>query len=168
MLSRLFPKQFDNDYRGHRLAIWLFVLVMLMRGAQGVVVMITPRDALINADGIPLDSLSAAGADMVVAIFAVTGLYLLMIPLQSLVVLMRYRAMIPFMYLLFLILQLGNRALLMLNPIVRSDSPAMGFAGHAIGLYMNLAILALTLIGFVLSLVDRSASRPASTGRGMT
>ena len=158
MLSRLFPKQFDNNYRGHWIAIWLFVLVMFMRGTQGVVVMITPRDALINADGIPLDSFNAAGAETVVSLVALLALSGLVLPLQSLVVLIRYRAMIPFMYLLFLTVQVGNRALLMLNPIVRSDVPAMGFAGHAIGFYMNLAILAVTLIGFVLSLQNRSDS----------
>lgn len=164
MLSRLFPEQFDNNYRGHWLAIWLFVPIMLMRGAQGVVVMITPRDALINADGIPLDSFNAAGAETVVSLMALLALSGLALPLLSLVVMIRYRAMIPLIYLLFLTVQLGNRALLMLYPIVRSDAPAMGFAGHPIGFYMNLVILAVTLIGFALSLVDSSKSRPRVQG----
>lgn len=164
MLSRLFPRQFDNDYRGHWLAVWLFVLIMFMKGTQGVVVMIMPRDALTNADGIPLDSFNAAGVEFLVAIFAVSALYVLILPLQSLVVLIRYRAMIPFMYLLFLVVQVSSRALLMLNPIVRSDAPPMGFGGLPIGFYMNLAILAVTVVGFVLSLVDRSKLRPLVEG----
>ena len=35
MLSRIFPKQFDNLYRGHRFGFWLFVLVVLMELSMG-------------------------------------------------------------------------------------------------------------------------------------
>ncbi len=31
MLSRIFPKQIDNDNRGHQLAIWLLVLFLLAK-----------------------------------------------------------------------------------------------------------------------------------------
>ena len=152
MLSRIFPKQIDNNYRGHRLAIWLFALVVLLKATQGVESIVNTRSVVTTADGISLDGFSAAGADVVVALFALLGLYLLVIPLQSVVVLIRYRAMIPFMYLLLLIVYAGNRVVLLMHPIVRSADTSMGFAGHPIGFYVNLAILAMTLIGFVLSL----------------
>jgi len=159
MLGRIFPKQFDNAYRGHWLAIWLFALVVLLKATQGMESIVNTRNVVTNADGISLGSFSAAGAETFLALFAILGLYVLVIPLQSIVVLIRYRAMIPFMYLLLLIVYASNRAVLLLHPIVRSADTSMGFAGHPIGFYVNLAILAMTVIGFVLSLVGK-AYRP--------
>jgi hypothetical protein len=47
-------------------------------------------------------------------------------PGQGVVVLVRYRAMIPFMYLLLLVLQLGSKALVLVNPIARSGAATVG------------------------------------------
>ncbi len=151
MLSRIFPRQFDNaSYRGHWLAVWLFGVVTFMKAAQAIASLVDSRDTLTTGDGIPLDSYSGGSAEVVLALFAVGSLYLLMLPLQSVVVLIRYRAMIPFMYLLLLILNAGSRVLWLMHPIVRSDA-------HPIGSIVNLAITAMTLIGFVLSLRNRPA-----------
>jgi hypothetical protein len=158
MLDRIFPKQFDNAYRGHWLAIWIFVPVMLVKAIQGVNSILLTRRVMTTADGIPLDSFSTAGAEAAVAMFALLGFYLLILPLQSVVVLIRYRAMIPFMYLMLLIQQLGSRALLLLHPIARSGD----YGAFPVGLYVNIAILALTIIGFVLSFLG-SGSRGTST-----
>jgi hypothetical protein len=152
MLSRIFPKEIDNTYRGRWLAVWIFVPVVLLKATQGVNSIIMTRQVMTTADGIPLDAYGAAGAEAAIAMFALLGLYLLILPIQSLIVLIRYRAMIPFMYLLLLLVQVSSRLLLMVHPIVRSSEPPMGFAGHPTGFYINLGILALTLIGFVLSL----------------
>lgn len=159
MLSRLFPNQFDNEYRGHWFAIWLFVPIVLMKAAQSVSTIIMTRQVMTTADGIPLDTYSAAGAEAAIAMFALLGFYGLILPFQSLIVLIRYRAMIPFIYLMLLLVQGGSRLLLMAHPIVRSSAPSMGFAGHSIGFWINFGILALTFVGFVLSLQSRSDSR---------
>jgi hypothetical protein len=156
MLSRILPKQIDNNYRGHWLAIWLFVPIVLVKAAQGANSIINTRLVMTTADGIPLDSYNVAGAQAAVALFALLGLYLLVLPLQSVVVLVRYRAMIPFMYLMLLIVQVSSRVLSQLHPIVRSN-------GAPIGFYMNLAILAVLLIGFALSLLNKSASPARDT-----
>jgi hypothetical protein len=148
MVDRLFPKSFDNMYRGHWLAIWIFGAVVLVKAMQGVNSIIMPRLVAMNADGIPLDSFNAAGAQTVLALFALLGFYLLVLPVQSVVVLIRYRAMIPFMYLMLLFVQLGGRVLLLLHPAARTSTMPVGLA-------INLAILALTLMGFALSLLSK-------------
>lgn len=144
MLNRIFPKTFDNSYRGHWLGIALFVPIVLGKAIQGVESIFNTRNVLVGADGIPLDRFDAAGAATVLAMFALLGFYLLILPLQSLVALIRYRAMIPFLYLMLLIVQLGSRLLLTLNPIARTGTP--------IGIYVNLIILGMTVLGFALSL----------------
>lgn len=152
MLDRIFPKSFDNGYRGHRLAIWIFGAIVLVKTMQGVNSIILTRLVATNADGIPLDSFNAAGVQTVLALFALLGFYLLVLPVLSVVVLIRYRAMIPFMYLMLLFVQLGARLVLLAKPVVRtSEMP--------VGLYVNLAIFALTLIGFGLSLLSQRQTK---------
>jgi len=155
MLGRLFPKQFDNVYRGHWLGLWIFVPVMLVKMLQSVESVINTRNTAINADGIPLDSFPAAAANEIVMMFALLGLYLLVIPVQSVVVFIRYRAMVPFMYLSLLTLQISTRVLHFLI-----DPPTPAGAGHPIGFYVNLSIMGVTILGFVLSLLPgKNASR---------
>jgi hypothetical protein len=61
-----------------------------------------------SADGLPLESYTAAGAQVVVSMYAMMGLYLVLLALQSVLVMTRYRSMIPYVYLLLLVEQLGG------------------------------------------------------------
>src|ERR1051326_5686738 len=56
MLNRIFPRQFDNDYRGHWLGIALFILVIALKAMQGVNSIIMTHQVMTTADGIPVDS----------------------------------------------------------------------------------------------------------------
>jgi hypothetical protein len=159
MLNRVFPRQFDNVYRGHWLGLGVFVLVVAMKALQCVQSIVNTHDIAVRADGIPLASFSASGADTVMSMFALLGLYLLVIPAQSVVVLLRYRSMIPFMYFWLLLLQIAARALHMLHPAFAADE----HGPHAIGFYINLGIMAVTAIGFVLSIVGSRYSAQTAT-----
>ncbi len=155
ILSRIFPKQFDNTYRGHWLGLWLLVPIALVKATQGVNSIINTREVAMKADGIPLESFDGPAATTVVALFVLVGLYALILPLQSLLVLIRYRAMVPFMFLMLLLFQGGGRLLLLLNPLVRSSAQSITFGGFSVGTIINLAILAITVLGFVLSLQNK-------------
>ncbi len=155
MLDRLFPKQFDNAYRGHWIAIAIFILVVLLKATQGVNSMFLTVQTMKNADGIPLDNYSGAAAETMIAMFAALGFYLLILPVISAVALIRYRTMIPFLYLMLLLTQVGVRILFGAHPIPKPAVTAIGYAGHPIGYYVGISILALTVIGFALSLVRR-------------
>jgi hypothetical protein len=150
MLRRIFPNQFDNGYRGHWLAIWILVPVVLLEFIIGVNSIINTRSVAMGADGIPLDRFDAEAATTVISLFALLGLNRVLFALLGMMVLIRYRAMIPFTYLLLLILQVGTKALLMLHPAVRS-------IGHntATGTAVILTLIAMLLAGFVLSLLGR-------------
>jgi hypothetical protein len=175
MLSRIFPKTFDNDYRGRRLAIWLFVAAMLLTGLQGAFVIAMTRQTLPTADGISLDNLGATGTSLAVSLTALLGLFTLILPVQGIVVLIRYRAMIPFMFICLLVLDICNRILLRVNPIVRTapcSTPHSyacgglhGMAHHS-GYYVSWAIFGMTILGLVLSLMRRSKPAPALSADG--
>jgi hypothetical protein len=155
VFRRVFPRQFDNAYRGHWLGIALFAAIVLLKAIQGFNSIVFTHRIMVGADGIPVDRFDPVAASTAVAMFALLGMYLLVVPLQCLVVLVRYRAMIPFMYLLLLVMQLASRMILFVHPIVRSGENG----GQPIGVYINLGILTLTFVGFALSLLDRSAVR---------
>jgi hypothetical protein len=148
MLNRIFPKAFDNVFRGHWLGLWLFVPVILLKLIIGANSIISAREVASSADGIPLATFSAAGADAVVGLFVLLGLFQLLLGLLGVVALIRYRAMIPFLYLVLLFQMLGNRALSLLHPIAET-----GTTGTPPGFYVSLGILAATIAGFVFSLL---------------
>jgi hypothetical protein len=154
MLEKILPKQFDNAFRGHFLAVWLFGAAVLMELAMATNSLINTRTVATLADAIPLDRYVNGGADAVVAVFALAGLFRLLLALQGLLVLFRYRAMIPFMFLVLLVLHLGSKALLVLHPIARS-----GVSSAQLGSAFVYAIIAILFIGFALSLVN-SSKRP--------
>ena len=151
MLTRLFPKQIDNAYRGHWLAIWLLGLVVLMKAVQGVESILNTRNTMENADGLSLAKLDPTIAALLISLFALLGLYLLIVPALSALALIRYRAMIPLIYLMLLLLYGASRLVQLLHPVPRADA-------HPIGFYVNLVILGLTVLGFLLSLMNRPAA----------
>jgi hypothetical protein len=102
-----------------------------------------------TADGIPLDTFTPSGAQAVVSMFAAWGLAQLTICLLCILVLVRYRALIPFMFALLLIEHLGRRLIFLVMPIVRTGSSS--------GFYVNLVLIALLVVGLALSLWIRSS-----------
>jgi hypothetical protein len=159
MLNRIFPKQFDNTYRGHWLGLVLFVLIIALKAIQGFNSMVLTHTIMVGADGIPVDSFSPVAAGEATLMFALPGMYLLVLPLLGSVALIRYRAMIPFLLLVLIVVQLGARGVHRLHPTV---SETVGSA-EPIGFYVNLGILALTAMAFALSLV-RPRSQLAAEG----
>ena len=148
MFNRLLPKQIDNSLSGHWLAPWLLIPILLMRAIIGFNSMLFSRSIATSADSIPLDKFGSDGAEAVISLFALLGLFILLFALLCVIVLVRYRAMIPLMYLILLIQQLGSKALLLMHPIVRSGPASLGST-------VVLVILAMTAVGFVLSLVGK-------------
>ena len=152
MLDRILPRRLDNDYRGRRLALWLFVPVVVMKTGIALATIFNGRMAAQSADGLPLARFGAAGAEAVVALFALWGVAQLVIMVFGVLAITRYRAMVPLMYVLLLLDWLGRKAVVLAMPIART--------GAGPGQYVNLALLALTIVGLALSVWKR-ADAPA-------
>jgi hypothetical protein len=161
MFNRLFPRQIDNKYQGYRLAIWILGLIVLLKLIMGLNVSglnpwVSNVEVLINADGVPLGSFSAEAASTAVYLFASWGFGLFILNLLGMLVLIRYRAMIPLMYLLLLIEQIGRKIIGQLNPIVG----ALEAEGLSIGALINGSLTAALVIGIMLSLVVTTKNDP--------
>jgi hypothetical protein len=144
MLDRLFPGRIDNTYRGHWLALWLLGGLILVKVAIGLGTIFNGRSAAIDADGIPLDTFTTAGADAFVALLAAWGVAQVVLNLFGWLVLVRYRAMVPLMFLLLLVEHLGRRLVFWVLPIPRTGAPP--------GFYINLVLVAALVAGLALSL----------------
>jgi len=151
MLDKILPQHLDNNYRGHRLALWLFVPIVLVKTGIALGTIFNGRSAVQSADGIPLDTFGAAGAEAVVALFAIWGLSQLMFSMFSVLALTRYRAMIPLMYVLLVLEHFARRWILVVKPIARTGTPP--------GTYLNLALVALMIVGLALSVRTQSELR---------
>jgi hypothetical protein len=143
-MNSLLPRHVDNIYRGHRLALWLFGLAVFVKTSIGLGTIFNGRHAAVSADGIALDSFSPDGAQAFVALFAAWGLAQATIGAISILVLVRYRALVPFMFLVLLLEHLCRKLIFFVMPISRT--------GEAPGLLINLVLVAVMVVGLILSL----------------
>jgi hypothetical protein len=151
LTDRLLPQRVDNTYRGYKLALWLFGAVVLIKLAMSLNSIFNGYVVASSADGIPLDTFPSAAAQTVVALFAIWGLAHLMICLLCILVLVRYRSIVPFMFAFLLLENLSRKLLLQFVPMVRTGMPP--------GFYLNLGLLTLMIVGLALSLRSQSNLR---------
>ena len=144
LFQRLLPRRLGNLYGGHRLAIWLLVPVVATRLAMGANSVVNTRFVASGPEAIPLSTYDPPSPQAVFSLFALLGLSHLLVALQGVIVLVRYRALVPLFYLLLLAHALGAQALLAARPIAAATP---GF-----GVSLSLVLLAATVAGFVLSL----------------
>lgn len=144
MLDLLLPQRVDNTFHGQRLALWLLAALVLMKGGIALGTIFNGHSAATSADGIPLNTFAPAGEQAFIAIFAAWGLSQLMLNLIAVLVLVRYRALVPFMFLVLLLEHLGRRLIFLVLPIARTGTPP--------GLFINLGLVAVMLVGLVVSL----------------
>ena len=143
MLTDLFPRTVDNHYPGRRVGLWLFAL-MPLKIAMGANVMINAPSVAQSADGIPVSNFGPSGSSAFLFMFASWGLCQLLFGLASLVVLLRYRSLVPLAYLALLMEQVGRKFLHLYWPIERIGTPP--------GVYINAVLLGIMTAGLLLSL----------------
>jgi hypothetical protein len=156
MFGRIFPKHVDNTYGGSSLAIWLLTLIVLLKLLMSYAALFDTREMIQTADSIPLDSLGPNGAAAVLTTTKLLGLDHLLLNLLGVAVLVRWRTLIPFTYLLLAIEQIGRKALALAYPIVRTGEAYLPVDP-------NLVLAAALLIGLALSLATPHRAERASS-----
>jgi hypothetical protein len=145
--DQLLPRRADNEYRGYRLALWLFGVVLLAKAAIALNSIFRGYFVAARADGIPLDTFSVAAAQTVVSLFALLGVAHATLCVLGIVALVRYRSLIPFLFALVLLEFLGRRLVLQFIPLARAGTPP--------GTWVNLGLLAIMVVGLVSSVLTR-------------
>jgi hypothetical protein len=147
MLTRLFPPRIDNSFPGIRLGLWLFVPHLALRLLQGINSIVMTERVMVGADGIPLATYPPEAAATAISLFALLGADRLVIGAIGLVALVRYRAMIPLLYVLLLGEFLLKQGVLALRSPARETTAA--------GALVTGVLVSLMLTGLVLSLWRR-------------
>ena len=146
MLGRLFPAQADNRFDGYRASLWLLGLFVALKLVMSLNSIFNTESVAAGADGIALDTFGPGAAREVLTLFALTALGQLALAVIALAALVRYRGLVPFLYLMLLGEGLGRRLIVQAHDVARTGSGAAGW-------YINLALLALLALGLALSLL---------------
>ena len=101
MLQRVFPRALDNRFPGHRIALYAFYALTALTLWRSQHHLFAHDGGAQSIASIPLDTYSDSAADTVVGIFALWGLSQLIIGLIYLLAAIRYRSLIPLLYVLF-------------------------------------------------------------------
>ena len=153
LLDRLLPSQADNRFEGCRAALWLLGLLIALKMIMSLRSIFDTVSVARDADGIPLDSFGPGAAREVLLLFALMALGHLVLTLVALAVLIRWRALVPFIYLVLLGEHLGRR-------LIAQSYRAAGTPVADVAWYVNYGLLTLLTLGLVLSLVRaRGAER---------
>ena len=156
MIDRLLPSRIDNKYRGHRLALWLFVPITLQKFGVSLTHLLKADGGAQSISTIPLDTYPPSAAQNIIGLFARLGLEQLLLASLLVLVFVRYRAMLPLMYALIVTQYVGSRIVSDVKPLV--------LAGSSGARTPALVIALLSVIGLVLSLIGRGYSNQPTTG----
>ena len=159
MQNKILPRNIDNSYHGHKLAIWLLILIIAVKTATSVTSMFAGQLTAQGAHNVPLAAFPPETAQLLVLLLARSGLSTFIITLFCLLVVIRYRGMIPATYFLLLLEHLGKIVLSLKESAVTGTSRAT---------VVNLVLLALTAVGLVASLLGKSEPKgalPSSSNR---
>ena len=146
MFDRLFPKQFDNAYRGHWLALVILGFLLFLRLAQTGMGLVDPVLVIRGPDGILFETFNAPAQAAFIYVFRLLCFLNILVCLIGVLALVRYRTTVPLIYLVLFVLLAGQRVIGLLYPIPR--------APEAPGRMIVLAMLAVTLLGYLLSVLD--------------
>jgi hypothetical protein len=144
VLKLLFPAQIDNR-TGSWLSVLLLIPIVIVKLGISAGGTFSPLFVISGPDGVAFDSFGPAGQQAFLSAFMALGWGLMLQALLAAIVLLRYRAMVPLMYLYLTIENAGRTIIGRLVPIPRNS-------GDYIGLDVNAALLVALLVGLALAL----------------
>jgi hypothetical protein len=144
MRNRLLPSSFNNEFDGHSAALWLFGLITTVTLGRSLAHVFLPDGGAQSIATVPLSQYSSGAESSVISIFALWGLSQLLLAIVMLIAALRYRSMIPLLYLLLICEHVGRICIGIFKPLETLQSPP-GATGSFI-------ILGASLVGLLLSL----------------
>lgn len=147
MLSRILPARIDNRYRGHPVGLWLFVPIAFQKVMMSLIHLFRADGGAQSLSAIPLDTYPASAVQNVVGLFARMGLEQLLLAALLVLVLFKYRAMIPLMYVVIVVNFFASRFVSDFKPLIRAGTSSVGTP--------LLVVALLSILGLVLSLIGR-------------
>ena len=139
-MNWILPPQVDNRFPGHRFVVWAFAVLTAFTLVRSLIHMFSSDGGAHSIAHIPLETFSTPAADAVVFIFALWGLSQLMMGILYVIVLSRYRSLIPLM-LLFVAFEYAGRTLIGHMRVIETTATAPGHYANIVGIPLALILL---------------------------
>jgi hypothetical protein len=146
----ILPKIIDNTYSGNNIPRVFFYVVIIFTIGRSLIHMFSPDGGAMSIATIPLDTYEQAAANTVIFLFGVWGLSQLIMGAFYLIVGLKYRALIPLMYVFFTVEYVMRIVIGIMKPILT--------AGTAPGGVGNYVLVPLGIIMFFMSILKKTAS----------
>ena len=143
-MNLIFPKTIDNKYNGYKLSLYFFYLITSVTLVRSLIHIIAPDGGAQSIATIPLNQYPQDAATTVILIFSLWGSSQLILGLIYVVVVIKYKSLIPLMYLLLFAEYAMRLGLGHLKPITTF--------GTAPGAVENYIMIPLSIILFFLSI----------------
>lgn len=139
--NKIFPKTIDNNYKGSKISLWIFILLGIISTVRSIIHFLAPDGGAGSIAGLDLSK----GSENIIFAFALWGLSQLIYAFIQLLVAFKYRTLIPLFYIILFFETIGRMLIGMLkHPILLNGTPPGGVA--------NYILLPLSIIMFILSI----------------
>ncbi|MEN6636425.1 MAG: hypothetical protein ABFC56_11275 [Clostridiaceae bacterium] len=142
---KLLPAVVDNQYRGIKISQYAFLLITAATIVRSLIHVFAPDGGAQSIATIPLASYSAQAAATVILLFSLWGLSQLLMGFVYLGVYLKYKSLIPMMYVLLTVEYAMRIVIGQMKPIVTTGT-APGSVGSWIMVPVCVVLLALSLI----------------------
>jgi len=147
ILECIFPKNLNNHYKGYKIALYVFYALTALTLWRSQHHLFAPDGGAQSIATIPLDTFTTSGAAAVIGVFGLWGLSQLIIGVLYLIVSLRYRAMIPLMYLLMFIEYFVRMVYFPLAKPIPTAGTAPGATGNLPLMIIALVMLCFSVLG---------------------
>jgi hypothetical protein len=143
IIAKILPKNATNEYTGSKIAYWIFACLSVISLARSLIHLLSPDGGAGSIADLDL----SGGMENIVFAFGLWGLSQVIYAIIQLLVVFRYKTLIPLMYLILVFETLGRIFVGRIKPPILFHTPPGGTA--------NFIMLPLALVMFVLSLLPR-------------
>ena len=137
----LLPPKIDNTIRGWKLPFYVFALYAIVSTVRSCIHLLAPDGGAGSIAGMDL---SVAGADGIIFAFALWGSSQLLFAIIQLLVVIRYRSLVPLMWLMLVLEVLLRELVGKMKPVTFAHTPP-GAIGNQLILPLAAVMLGLSL-----------------------
>ncbi len=137
VLEVLFPAKADNTLRGSKIPFYIFTLYTILSAVRSCIHLLAPDGGAGSIAGMDL---TVAGAEGIIFAFALWGSSQLLFAIIQLLVVVRYRSLVPLMWLMLILEVLLRELVGAMKPVTFAHTPP-----GAIGNQLFLPLAALML-----------------------
>ena len=141
IFETLLPAKIDNTMSGSKIPFYIFTLYAIVSLVRSCIHIFSPDGGAGSIAGMDL---SVAGADGIIFAFALWGSSQLLLALIQLLVVFRYRSLVPLMYLMLILETLLRELVGNMKPVTFAHTPPGAIGNHII-LPLTVILLAFSL-----------------------